>query len=66
VERPAQLVADLEIGGDRPATTTKEKRDTRKLNPEVKEFQPRRAERKAKETARNRVVGIALNELEED
>ena len=41
----------------------KEKRDTRKLNPEVKEFQPRRSERKAKETARNRVVGIALNEL---
>jgi hypothetical protein len=25
-----------------------------------------RSERKAKETARNRVVGIALNELEED
>jgi hypothetical protein len=66
VEMPAQLVADLEIGGDRPATTTKEKRDTRKLNTEVKEFQPRRSERKAKETAPNRVVGIALNELEED
>ena len=66
VERQAQLVADLEIGGDGPATITEEKRDTRKLNPEVKEFQRRRSERKANETARNRVVGIALNELEED
>jgi hypothetical protein len=49
-------VADLEIGGDGPATTTKEKRDTRKLHPEAKEFRPKRSERKAKETARNRVV----------
>ena len=45
---------------------TEEKHDTRKLNPEVKEFQPRRSERKANKTARNRVVGIALNELEEE
>ena len=50
-----QLVTDLEICGDGPATIMEEKRDTRKLNPEVKEFQPRRSERKAKETARNRV-----------
>lgn len=64
VERPAQLVADLEIGGE--STNTNTCRKATKLNPDAKEFLPRVTVRKAKETARNRMVGIALNELEED
>ena len=57
VERPVQLVADLEICAPlQPQNTV--------LNPDVPEFRPRRqAGRAAKDTARNRMIGIAMNDL---
>ena len=63
VERPVQLIADLEIGGEQTVTET-----TVELNPAAHEFTPgQRPKRRAKETAKNRIVGItALNEKEEE
>ena len=60
VERPVQLVADLEIGAQPQLQNTG-------LNPEVPEFRPRQLPgRAAKNAARNRMIGIAMNELEDD
>ena len=59
VERPVQLVADLEIGAQPQPQNTG-------LNPEVPEFRPRQLPRRAaKNVARNRMIGIAMNELED-
>ena len=62
LERPVQLMADLEVGGEREKS--RETHQETKLNPMAPEFQPQRPSRKAKETARNRLVGIGLNDQE--
>ena len=65
VERPLQLIADLEVGGD----VQKEQEDQggSNLNPTAEEFVPQgRSRRGAKEAAMNRIVGVQLNEAEED
>ena len=60
LERPTQLIADLEIGEN-------SQQSKNILNPNAAEFQPRRQpERAAKNTAQNRILGIAMNELEEN
>ena len=65
IERPLQLIADLEVGGD----VQKEQEDQggSNLNPTAEEFVPQgRSRRGAKEAAMNRIVGVQLNEAEED
>ena len=57
-----QFAADLEVGGEQEKST--ETNQETKLNPMVPEFQPQRPSREAKETAKNRLVGIGLNEQE--
>lgn len=64
LERPVQLIADLEIGGEKEKATEVNKKS--KLNPSVPEFYPQRPTRAAKEAAKNRLVGLGLNEQEED
>ena len=66
LERPVQLIADLEVGGDSENVTVDNKAS--KLNPTAPEFKPQglRPSRRSKETAKNRIVGLGLNELEED
>eukprot|EP00795_Rhopilema_esculentum_P015331 gene15331-6551_t len=65
VERPLQLIADLEIGGD-VLEGNKDQRGS-ELNPAAEEFVPQgRSRRAAKETALNRIVGVQLNEDEEE
>ena len=60
LERPTQLIADLEIGEN-------SQQSKNILNPNAAEFQPRRQpERAAKNTEQNRILGIAMNELEEN
>ena len=59
IERPLQLVCNLEIGG--------EDQVTKNLNPKAAEFVPRtRTPRKAKETAKNQISAIGLYEDEEN
>ena len=57
-----QILADLKVGGEREKST--ETNQETKLNPMVPEFQPQRPSREAKETAKNRLVGIALDQHE--
>ena len=56
LERPVQLVVDLEVGGEHEKTMEKHK--ATKLNPKAPEFKPQRPTRKSK-------VGLGLNEQEE-
>ena len=57
VERPLQLICDLEIGEQNEAIT---------LNPRAAEFVPRtRTPRKAKETAAHQITAIGLYEDQE-
>ena len=62
VERPTQLVQDLEIGGEVKETNDNEER--RELNPRANEFVPKR--RGAKDDAKSRMTGIRFYEDEED
>ena len=64
LERPVQLIADLEVGGDSESTTTENK--VTELNPGATEFKPQRPSRKSKEAAKDKLVGLGLNEQEED
>lgn len=64
LERPVQLIADLEVGGESGSITTENK--VTKLNPGATEFKPQRPSRRSKETAKDRLVGLGLNEQEED
>ena len=60
VERHVQLVADLEIGAPPQLHCTV-------LNPGAPEFQLRQQPRRAaKSAARNWMIGIAMNEFEDD
>ena len=60
VERPVQLVADLEIGAPPQLHCTV-------LNPDAPEFQPQQQPRRAaKSAARNRMIRIAMNEFEDN
>ena len=61
IERPIQLIQDLEIGGEEE---TKVDEGKKKLNPAAKEFVSKR--RKAKDEARSRMIGLQLNEEEEE
>ena len=51
-----QLAADLDVGGEREKL--KETNQETKPNPMAPEFQSQRPSREAKETAKNRLVGI--------
>lgn len=64
LERPIQLIADLEVDGESENTTEKNK--VSKLNPMAQEFKPYRPSRRSKETAKNRIVGLGPNEQEEE
>ena len=60
VERPLQLLCDLEIGGESDEVQTT-------LNPEAAEFKPRqRRARKAREDARDQIAALNLYENEEE
>ena len=60
IERPLQLVCDLEIGGENDEVQTT-------LNPEAAEFKPRqRRARKAGEDARDQIATLKLYENEEE
>ena len=63
-ERPVQLITDLEIGGESKSTTTENK--VTKPNPGATEFKPQRPSRKSKEAAKDRLVGLGVNEQEQD
>ena len=59
IERPLQLVCDLEIGG--------EDQVTKNLNPKAEEFVPRNvAPRKEKETAKDGIAACGMYEEQED
>ena len=65
VERPFQLICDLEIGGangdcDSAGGTTAEDREHQEQRPTT------RPRREARQTAENRLVGVVANENEED
>ena len=64
VERPLQLVRDLEIGGAEPETTTEpsEPDATSNDDPGPREARPKR---QAKQAASDRLTGIFLNEQED-
>ena len=65
VERPVQHISDLEIGGE--AVTVNERQQKPILNPKAKEFVPqRRSTRASKEAAVNRIVGLHLNDEENE
>ena len=60
VERPLQLVCDLEIGGENDEVQTT-------LNPKAAEFKPRqRRARKAREHAKDQIAALNLYENEEE
>ena len=60
VERPLQLVCDLEVGGESRAVNVQ-------LNPQAEEFRPReRLQRKARDDARNRMAAVNVYEDQED
>ena len=60
VERPLQLVCDLEVGGENCAAKVK-------LNPKAQEFKPReRLLRKARDNARNQMAAVKVYEDQED
>ena len=64
VERPVQLISNLEIGGE--IVNEDQDLSSNRLNATAAEFAPRRgACRGAKEDALNRITGIQLNEDEE-
>eukprot|EP00794_Sanderia_malayensis_P017860 gene17860-19641_t len=64
VERPVQLISNLEIGGE--IKNEDQDLSSSRLNPTAAEFAPRRgASRGAKEDAFNKITGIQLNEDEE-
>ncbi len=63
IERPVQLIADLEIGGETANAIEDEGQPN--LNPEAQEFVPqRRGTRFSKEATRNRITGNQLCESE--
>ena len=62
VEKPTQLVQDLEIGGEVKETNKNDER--RELNPRANEFVPKR--RGAKDDAKSRITGIRFYDDEED
>ena len=64
VERPLQLVRDLEIGGAEPETSTEpnEPNPTSNDGTDTNEARPKR---QAKQTASDRLTGIFLNEQED-
>ena len=60
VERPRQLVCDLEVGGENRAANVK-------LNPRAQEFRPReRLPRKARDDAKNQMAAVKVCEDQED
>jgi len=60
VERPLQLVCDLEVEGESRAANVE-------LNPRAEEFRPRaRLPRKARDEARNRMAAVNVYEDQED
>ena len=61
IERPTQLIQDLEIGGEEETIVNVESKE---LNPTAKEFVSKR--RKAKDEAKSRMTGLQLNEEEEE
>ena len=62
LEWPVQLIADLEVGGESENTI---KKKASKLNPMAPELKPQRPSRRSKETAKNRLIGLGLNEQED-
>ena len=65
VERPVQHIADLEVGGE--AVNVDERQQGPILNPKAREFVPqRRSTRASKEAAVNRIVGLHLNDEENE
>lgn len=60
VERPLQLICDLEVGGETSAINVK-------LNPKAQEFKPRgRIVRKAREEAMNQIAALSSYEDQEE
>ena len=60
VERPRQLVCDLEVGGENRAAHVK-------LNPKAQEFIPReRLPRKVRDDAKNQMAAVKVCEDQED
>ena len=60
VERPLQMVCDLEVGGESRAVNVQ-------LNPQAEEFRPREGlQRKARDDARNRMAAVNVYEDQED
>ena len=58
VERPLQLICDLEIAAGEPR---------RELNPDAEEFTPNvRPTRRAKQEARDQIKGVAVYEEERE
>ena len=59
-----QLTKDPEVDGEQDKKSDGKK--VTKVDPQAPEFQPRRSSRRSQETAKNRLVGIELNEQEQE
>eukprot|EP00795_Rhopilema_esculentum_P008342 gene8342-14309_t len=60
VERPLQLICDLEVGGENCAVDVQ-------LNPKAQEFRPRESlPRKARNDAKNQMAAVKIHEDQED
>ena len=68
VERPLQLLCDLEISGtsDDSGPSVEEAEHSSDIETGTNQRRPQRPEREARRTAVNRLVGVIANENEED